>query len=215
MDDSVEDDEDHTQRSFDLLTDNRHEEIEGLSQESDRLLHITAAPKKRSRHDSQLSTATRELQGTFTFARIDGDDVIGDLLAKHMTPIPFAIDPFGFGRIKPLTRTFLFRTTPAQQLSFPASCPHTSEMHHRVTSFPSPVGILPHTPIAFGRQRAPTHFMETHSRHLPPSLSTLQNLGLCICKSFAPHIKYACQKFRDCPPVQNSQRPDPIPVRPW
>ena len=66
-DDSDDDEESNTQRSFDLLTDDRHEEIEGLSQDSDRLLHINAATKKRSRHDSQLSTTTRDSQGSLTY----------------------------------------------------------------------------------------------------------------------------------------------------
>ena len=92
-------------------------------------------------------------------ARIDGDNIIGDLLGKNMTLIPFAIDPFG--RLGPLARTFLFGTTPARKLSFPASRPHASEMHRRVTSFPSPIGILPHA----DRIWSTTQPMATHSPH--------------------------------------------------
>ena len=146
-----------------------------------------------------------------TGARIDGDAIIGDLLGRNMTLIPFAIDPFG--RIGPLARTFLFGTTPAHKLSFPASRPHAEEMHRRVTSFPSPVGILPHADRVWSTTQPRTFY--GHSYTAPtPSLSTLQNLGLCICKSFASHIEYACQKFRDRPPVQNSRRPDPHTVPP-
>jgi hypothetical protein len=146
-----------------------------------------------------------------TGAQIDGDDIIRDLLAKHMTLIPFAIGPFG--QIGPLARTFLFEMTPAQQLSFPASRPHASEMHCWITSFPSPVGILTHADRVWSTTRPHTFY--GNSLMAPtPSLSTLQNLGLCICKSFVSQIKYACQKFRDPPPVQNSQWPDPIPVPP-
>ena len=146
-----------------------------------------------------------------TGARIDGDAIIGDLLGRNMTLIPFAIDPFG--RIGPLARTFLFGTTPAHKLSFPASRPHAAEMHRRITSFPSPVGILPHADRVWSATHTRPFF--GHSFTAPtPSMSTLQNLGLCICKSFASHIKYACQKFSDRPPVQNSRRPDPHTVPP-
>jgi hypothetical protein len=144
-----------------------------------------------------------------TGARINGDDVIGDLLEKQMTLIPFAIDPFGC--IGPLARTFLFGMKPAQQLFFPASRPQASEMHRWITSFTSPVGFLPHAGRAWSTTRPHTFYGHSFTA-LTPSLSTVQNLGLCICKSFASHTIYACQKFRDRPPVQNSQRPDPFPV---
>jgi hypothetical protein len=119
-----------------------------------------------------------------TGARIDGYDFIGDLLAKHMTLIPFAIGPFG--RLGPLVRTFLSGTTPTQQLSFPASRPHASEMHRWITSFPSLVWILPQADCVWSATRPRTfygHFFTATT----PSLLTLQNLGLCICKSFASH----------------------------
>ena len=113
--------------------------------------------------------------------------------------------------IGPLARTFLF--TPAHKLSFPASRPHAEAMHRRVTSFPSPVGILPHADRVWSETHTRPFF--GHSFTAPtPSMSTLQNLGLCICKSLASHIKYACQKFSDRPPVQNSRRPDPHTVPP-
>ena len=62
------DDDANTQQSIDLLLDDdEHDEyIEGLSQDSNRL-QITNAPKKRSRHESELSVATRETARTFTY----------------------------------------------------------------------------------------------------------------------------------------------------
>ena len=50
-------------------------------------------------------------------ARIDGDNVIGDLLLRNMTLLPFAIDPFG--RIGPLARTFLFWHNARRQAVLP------------------------------------------------------------------------------------------------
>ena len=147
-----------------------------------------------------------------TGAKIDGDGVIGDLLRRNMTLLPFAIDPFG--RIGPLARTFLFGTTPANKLSFPQSRPNASEMHRRITSFPSPTGILPHADHIWSTTH-PGRFYG-HSYTAPtPSLSTLQQLGLCISKSFASHIRYACQnKYRDQPPVHYTRRTDHVPVPP-
>ena len=81
------DDEVNTQQSIDLLhDDDQHDEyIEGLSQDSGRL-QITNAPKKRSRHESELSTATRETARTFTYIIFNVEmattetDIMDDLL---------------------------------------------------------------------------------------------------------------------------------------
>jgi hypothetical protein len=77
-----------------------------------------------------------------TGTAIKGDDVIGDLIRDNMNLIPFAIDPFG--RLGPLARTFLFGTLPQTSITFPPSRPNAIEMHRRITSTPSPKGILPH-----------------------------------------------------------------------
>jgi hypothetical protein len=52
--------------SVDLLENDTHDDIEGLSQDSARL-QIATTPKKQSRHDSQLSTTTRETNHQLTF----------------------------------------------------------------------------------------------------------------------------------------------------
>ena len=52
--------------SVDLLENDTQDDIEGLSQDSARL-QITTTPKKRSRHDSQLSTTTHETDRLMTF----------------------------------------------------------------------------------------------------------------------------------------------------
>ena len=147
-----------------------------------------------------------------TGTQIKGDAIIGDLLQRNMTLLPFAIDPFG--RLGPLARGFLFGTSPAKALTFPPSRPHASEMHRRITSFPSPIGIFPHADHTWSTTR-PRRFFG-HSFTAPtPSITTLQHLGLCICKSFASHIRYASKKFCDLPPAHFTRRPDDVSVPPY
>ena len=147
-----------------------------------------------------------------TGTQIKGDAIIGDLLQRNMTLLPFAIDPFG--RLGPLARAFLFGTAPTHALTFPPSRPHAFEMHRRVTSFPSPIGIFPHADHAWSTTRTRRFF--GHSFTAPtPSITTLQHLGLCICKSFASHIRYASKKFCDQPPAHFTRRPDDVTVPPY
>jgi hypothetical protein len=113
-----------------------------------------------------------------------------------MTLLPFAIDPFG--RLGPIARTFLFGTTPHTPLSLPPSRPNAIEMHRRITSFPSPTGILPHADHSWKSQRLRTFYGNSFTAPTP-SLSTLQQLGLCVSKSFASHVRYASTKFCDHP----------------
>ncbi len=75
-----------------------------------------------------------------TGTTIPGDTIIGDILHNNTTLIPFAIDPFG--RLGPILHHFLFGTRPTVPLSFPPSQPHATEMCTRITTFPSPTGIL-------------------------------------------------------------------------
>jgi hypothetical protein len=81
-----------------------------------------------------------------TGARIDSDSIIGDLLRRNITLLPFAIDTFG--RIGPLARTFLFGATPADRLSFPQSRPNTfrNAPPHHIISQPdgNPAARRPH-----------------------------------------------------------------------
>ncbi len=88
--------------------------------------------------------------------KIQGDDVIGDILLAGMMLLPFAIDPFG--RLGPLARTFLYGTSPLKPITFPASRPNASEMHQRITSFPSPNGILPHADHTWSTHRTRSFF---------------------------------------------------------
>ena len=141
--------------------------------------------------------------------QIKGDDVIGDIMQAGMTLLPFAIDPFG--RIGPLARTFLFGTSPLTPLTFPASRPNAMEMHRRITTFPSPIGILPHADSTWSTHRTRSFF--GHSFTAPtPSIATVQLFGLCISKSFASHIRYASLKFCDHPPVQTPRHAPPVSV---
>jgi len=96
------DDEADTQHSIDLLNDDdQHDEhIDGLSQDSGRL-QINNAPKKRSRHESELSTATRDTARTFTYIIFNVEmattesDIMDDLLPafSHAAIPPTAYDP--------------------------------------------------------------------------------------------------------------------------
>ena len=144
-----------------------------------------------------------------TGAAIKGDAVIGDLLRDNMTLIPFAIDPFG--RLGPLARTFLFGTSPQTSLTIPPSRPNAIEMHRRITSAPSPKGILPHADHTWSTQRSRLFF--GHSFTAPtPSISTIQLIGLCISKAFAAHVRYATLKFCDHhPPVHTTGDVDSVP----
>jgi hypothetical protein len=142
---------------------------------------------------------------------IRGDDVIGDILHRNMTLLPFAIDPFG--RLGPLARTFLFGTPPRSPPSFPPSRPNATEMLRRITSAPGPTGILPHADSSWKSKRTGHAFFGNSFTAPTPSISTLQQLGLCISKSFASHIRYAVTKYCDHPTVHTPHRtPSPVSV---
>ena len=133
-----------------------------------------------------------------TGTTIPGNAIIGNILHYNMTLIPFAIDPFG--HLSPILRHFLFGTRPTVPLSFPPSHPHATEMYKRITTFPSPTGILQLADYNWTIHQ-PCHFFG-HSYSSPiPSISTLQAIGLCISKSFAAHIRYATRRFCDHPPT--------------
>ncbi len=167
-------------------------------------LHLQIFEKRKLCRGNKCDPAT----GT----QIKGDAIIGDLLQRNMTLLPFAINPFG--RLGPLAHGFLFGTSPTQALTFPPSRSHASEMHRRITSFPSPIGIFPHADHTWSTTRPKQYF--GHSFTAPtPSITTLQHLGLCICKSFASHIRHASKKFCDQPTAHFTRRPDNVTVPPY
>ena len=78
--------------------------------------------------------------------QIRSDDIIGDLLRQNMTLLLFAIDPFPFGRLGSLARTFLFGTsahTPqtASLTPFTAQCNRNASPDHNISQ--------PHPPPEF------------------------------------------------------------------
>ena len=81
-----DDDSSSQPSSVDLLAHGNQDDIEGLSQDSARL-QITTTPKKRSRHDSQLSTTTHETdrQTTFITFNVTMDTTARDIF-DELTP---------------------------------------------------------------------------------------------------------------------------------
>ena len=73
-------------------------------------------------------------------------------------------------------------------------------MHRRIMSFPSPTLILPHADHSWSSKRHRSFYGNSFTAPTP-SISTLQQLGLCISKSFASHVWYASTKFCDHPTV--------------
>ena len=115
-----------------------------------------------------------------------------------MALLLFAIDPFG--RFGPILRHFLLDHRPLSHLTFPPSRPNATAMYSRIMTFPCPKGILPladlHWPTTQSRQ------FFGHSYTAPtPSISTLQDLGLCLSKAFASHIRFALKRTCDPPPL--------------
>jgi hypothetical protein len=130
--------------------------------------------------------------GTFTV----GDTIIGDLLTRSMVLIPLAIDPHG--RFGPLLQTFLFDTEPATPISFTTHKPNATSLYSKITTFPSPKGILK---LADHNWKISiTRAFYGHSYSAPtPTIHTLQQFGLTIIKAFAIHIRYARRRFIDRP----------------
>ena len=115
---------------------------------------------------------------------------------EHNT-LPFAIDPFGcFG---PILRHFLFNTAPHQHITFHPSRPNATKMYRRIMTLPCPKGVLPLADHHWKHTRTREFFGHSYSSPTP-SITTLQNIGLCISKAFATHIRNATRKFGDHPP---------------
>ena len=153
--------------------------------------------------DSHLQLAEKRKLGRVTKrdpttgAPIPGDDVIGDILEQNMVLLPFAIDPFG--RFGPILRHFLFNTAPHQHITFHPSRPNATKMYRRIMTLPCPKGVLPLADHHWKHTRTREFFGHSYSSPTP-SITTLQNIGLCISKAFATHIRNATRKFGDHPP---------------
>lgn len=161
--------------------------------------HLQKFEKKKIGRDNKTDPST----GTITI----GDTVIGDLHNRNMVLIPMAIDPHG--RFGPLLQTFLFDGDPTTPLSFTPSKPNATLMYSRITTFPSPKGILKIADHNWSLNK--TRAFYGHSYSAPtPTIHTLQQFGLTITKAFAIHIRYARRRFIDQPALP----PDPDPSVP-
>ncbi len=114
---------------------------------------------------------------------IPGDNVIGDILDQNMVLLPFAID--SFGRFGPILRHFLFNTAPRQHITFHPSRPNATKMYKRIMTLPCPKGVLPLADHHWIHTRTREFFGHSYSSPTP-SITTLQNIGLCISKALQP-----------------------------
>ena len=154
--------------------------------------------------DSHLQLAEKRKLGRVnkrdpaTTAPILGDAVIGDILQNNMVLLPFAFDPLG--RFGPILRHFLLNSTPHQHLDFHPSRPNATKMYKRIMTFPCPKGILPLADHNWTHSRTREFFGHSYSSPTP-SITTLQDIGLCLSKAFATHIRNATRKFGDRTPT--------------
>jgi hypothetical protein len=148
--------------------------------------HLQKYEKKKIGRDNKTDPTT----GTITV----GDTLIGDLLTHNMVLIPLAIDPHG--RFGPLLQTFLFDTEPTIPITFTTNKPNATLMYSKITTFPSPKGILKLADHNWKISK--TRCFYGHSYSAPtPTIHTLQQIGLTIIKAFAIHIRYARRRFID------------------
>ena len=158
--------------------------------------HLQKYEKKKIGRDNKTDPTT----GIITV----GDTIIGELLTRNMVLIPLAIDPHG--RFGPLLQTFLFDTEPATPISFTTNKPNATSMYSKITTFPSPKGILKLADHNWKISK--TRAFYGHSYSAPtPTIHTLQQFGLTIIKAFAIHIRYARRRFIDHPVLPSN--PDP------
>jgi hypothetical protein len=148
--------------------------------------HLQKYEKQKIGRDNKTDPTT----GTITV----GDTIIGDLLTRNMVLIPLAINPHRqFG---PLLQTFLFDTEPTTPISFMTNKPNTTLMYSKITTFPSPKGIL--KLVDHNWKISKTQFFYGHSYSAPtPTIHTLQQSSLTIIKAFEIHIRYAQCRFID------------------
>ena len=102
------------------------------------------------------------------------------------------------GRFDPLLQTFHFDTEPARPISCKTNKPNATSMYSKITTFPSPKGILKLADHNWKISK--TRAFYGHSYSAPtPTIHTLQQFGLTIIKAFAIHIHYARRRFIDHP----------------
>jgi hypothetical protein len=113
-----------------------------------------------------------------------GDSIIGDIYNDNMALLLFAINPFG--RLGPILHHFLFNKHPDVPHWFPPTKPNATAIYSRIMTFPSPKEILKLADHNW-RSTRPRQFFG-HSYLSPtPAIHTLQELGLCLAKSFSAH----------------------------
>jgi len=152
--------------------------------------HLQKYEKKKIGCDSKTNPTT----GTITV----GDTRIGELLTCNMVLIPLAIDLHG--RFGLLLQNFLFDTEPSTPISFTTNKPNATSMYSKITTFPSPKGILKLADQNWKISK--TRAFYGHSYSAPtPTIHTLQQFGLTIIKAFAIHIHYARRRFIDHPVI--------------
>jgi hypothetical protein len=158
--------------------------------------HLQKYEKKKIGRDNKTDQTT----GTMTI----GDTVIGDLHTRNMLLIPLALDPHG--RFGPLLQTFLFDTNPTTPISFAPTKPNATLMYSKITTFPSPKGILKIADHNWTLTKNCAFYGHSYSAPTP-TIHTLQQFGLTIIKAYAIHIRYARRRFIDHPALPLNHDP--------
>jgi hypothetical protein len=117
------------------------------------------------------------------------NSIMGNIYNNNMALLPFAINPFD--HLGPILHHFLFNNHPNILHRFPPTKPNATAIYSRIMTFPSSKGILK-LALHNWRLTYPRQFFG-HSNSLPtPVIQTLQELGLCLAKSFSAQADKGC-----------------------
>jgi hypothetical protein len=120
-----------------------------------------------------------------------------------MVLIPFPIDPWA--RFGPTLQAFLTTTHHPRQKAWHTThtntkyhCPNANLMYKQASQLPCPLGILTSADLCWSQCASPTCkiFFGNSYTSPPPSLCTLQLIGLSISKAFSSLLCNATRMFQ-------------------
>ena len=124
--------------------------------------------------------------------RAEGDTVIGDLLSAGHVLIPFAVD--GYGGLGPMARRFLYGERTRRPLTFRHDRPNATRMYAQASAPPAPHGVVHLASVRWKQNRTRAFYGNSYTAPTPHEY-WLQQLGLCLTKAFAIHIRNSYRKL--------------------
>ena len=123
---------------------------------------------------------------------IMGDELLGDLIRKHIVLIPMAIDPHG--KFGPMLEHFLFGYTPRKPLSFIDNRFYGAQMYSWAMGPQCPHNILNLASMCWQREKSRPFFGHSYTAPTPTEY-TIGRMGLAITKAYALHLRNTNKKM--------------------